>query len=78
MSANLRSERIGINRRELDLLKAAPPGYEVSFIAPPGLSGAPLLTLMPDGLPYVCGLIPGHYTAEFQDRRMGFGHRPGC
>lgn len=46
-----------VNRRELDLLKAGPPGYELSFIAPPGLSGAPLVTQMPDGVPYVCGII---------------------
>jgi hypothetical protein len=62
-----------VNRRALDRFKASPPGYELSFIPPPGLSGAPLLTVMPDGLTYICGVVLEHYTAEFQERRMDLG-----
>lgn len=62
-----------VNRRAHNRFGASPPGYELSFIPPPGLSGAPLLTLMADGVPHVCGIVLEHYTAEFQDRRMDLG-----
>jgi hypothetical protein len=62
-----------VNRRALERLKAAPPGYELSFVPPPGLSGAPLLTLMPDGLASICGVILEYHTAELGERRMDLG-----
>jgi hypothetical protein len=34
-----------VTRRGLTELPAVPPGYETSFVAPPGLSGAPLLSM---------------------------------
>jgi hypothetical protein len=62
-----------VNRRALDRFKSSPPGYEFSFIPPPGLSGAPLLVVMPDGLPCICGVVLEHYTAEFRERHMDLG-----
>lgn len=52
-----------VNRRELYQLPGQPPGYEVSFLAPPGLSGAPLLTEV-DGTTAICGMILQQATNE--------------
>ena len=62
-----------VNRRELTIVPGRPPGYEVSFVPPPGLSGAPLLTSLPGGLASVTGVILQHHTAEFRDRKMDLG-----
>jgi len=62
-----------VNRRALTILPGLPPGYEVSFVPPPGLSGAPLLTSLPSGTIAVTGMILKHHTAEFGDRRMDLG-----
>jgi hypothetical protein len=62
-----------VNRRELDTLSGRPPGYELSFVPPPGLSGAPLLTSLPDGSIAATGVILQHHTSEFRERRMDLG-----
>ena len=62
-----------VNRRALGNLQGFPPGYEISFVPPPGLSGAPLLTSLPGGRPSVTGMILQHHTAEFRDRKMDLG-----
>lgn len=62
-----------VNRRGLTILPSVPPGYEISFVPPPGLSGAPLLTSLPNGSTAVTGMILRHHTAEFRDRRMELG-----
>jgi hypothetical protein len=62
-----------VNRRELDGSPVSPPAYELSFIPPPGLSGAPLLTSTADGTVHVCGIILGQHTTEFMERRMDLG-----
>ena len=62
-----------VNRRGLTNLTAAPPGYELSFVPPPGLSGAPLLTERADGSPLVVGMILKHQTTEYCDRKMELG-----
>ncbi len=51
-----------VTRRGLDALPAVPPGYETSFPAPPGLSGAPLLSI--EGEPRVRGVIVGEFSAN--------------
>jgi hypothetical protein len=53
-----------VTRRGLTQLPGAPPGYEVSFVPPRGLSGAPLVCRR-DGVPYVSGIVLQHYTNEF-------------
>jgi hypothetical protein len=62
-----------VNRRSLTSLRGHPPGYELSFVPPPGLSGAPLLTSFPGGPDAVTGVILQHFTAEFNGRRMELG-----
>ncbi len=62
-----------VNRRALTILPAEPPGYELSFVPPPGLSGAPLLVSLPNGYDAVTGVILKHHTAEFQERKMELG-----
>jgi hypothetical protein len=62
-----------VNRRALGILPGHPPGYEISFVPPPGLSGAPLLTLPPSGPASVTGMILQHHTAEFRERKMDLG-----
>ena len=62
-----------VNRRELNRLGGCPPGYELSFVPPPGLSGAPFLTYLPDGAPAVTGIILYHHTAEIGERKMELG-----
>jgi hypothetical protein len=62
-----------INRRGLTTSPDAAPAYEVSFVPPPGLSGAPLLTSLPGGPIVVKGMVLQHHTAEFQDRKMELG-----
>lgn len=57
-----------VTRRGLTSLTGVPPGYELSFVPPPGLSGAPLLTLLPDGSPVVTGMVLQHHTAEYRGR----------
>ncbi len=52
-----------VNRRELYQLRGQPPGYELSFPAPPGLSGAPLLAEI-GGTAAVCGMILQQATNE--------------
>lgn len=61
-----------VTRRGLTILPGGPAGYEVSFVPPPGLSGAPLLTLV-DGSPAVTGMVLQHHTAEYGERRMDLG-----
>ena len=62
-----------VTRRGLTSLPGVPPGYELSFVPPPGLSGAPLLTLLPDGSPVITGMVLQHHTAEYRERRMELG-----
>ncbi len=62
-----------VTRRRLSSLNGLPPGYEVSFVPPPGLSGAPLLTLLPDKSPVISGIILQHHTAEYRERKMDLG-----
>src|SRR5205814_363143 len=38
-----------VTRRTLTHLRRRPPGYEVSFVPPVGLSGAPLIRFGPEG-----------------------------
>ncbi|HYI10948.1 MAG TPA: hypothetical protein VEK57_17965 [Thermoanaerobaculia bacterium] len=61
-----------VTRRGLTELPGVPPGYEVSFVPPPGLSGAPLLVFGKDG-PAIAGIILQHHTAELAGRRMDLG-----
>jgi hypothetical protein len=61
-----------VTRRSLTILPGAPPGYELSFVPPPGLSGAPLL-LPAGGGEAVTGIVLKHHKAEFQDRSMELG-----
>lgn len=64
-----------VTRRGLTELSAiAPAGYETSFVPPPGLSGAPLLSL--DSKLAVKGVILREYTAELPhapERKMTLG-----
>jgi hypothetical protein len=61
-----------VTRRGLTELPGVPPGYEVSFVPPPGLSGAPLLVLNnKDAM--VAGVILKHHTAELAGRKMDLG-----
>jgi hypothetical protein len=62
-----------VTRRGLNILPGVPPGYELSFVPPPGLSGAPLLTSLPDGSTGVVGMVLQHQTVEFRERRMDLG-----
>jgi len=54
-----------VTRRTLNMpdMTEAPSGYEVSFIPPLGLSGAPLLSLI-DGGPCVVGMILKHHVTN--------------
>jgi hypothetical protein len=61
-----------VTRRTLTILPGAPPGYELSFVPPPGLSGAPLLLPVAGG-EMVTGVVLKHHKAEFQDRSMELG-----
>jgi hypothetical protein len=61
-----------MNRRGLTQLRGVPPGYEVSFVPPPGLSGAPLL--LPTGDSFaITGVVLKHHTAELAERQMDLG-----
>lgn|SRR5574337_431667 len=62
-----------VTRRTLNILPGGPPGYELSFVPPPGLSGAPLLTIALGGQPAVVGMVLMHHIAEFKDRQMELG-----
>lgn len=62
-----------VARRGLPILPGQPGGYEVSFVPPPGLSGAPLLAARAGGAPVVVGMVLRHHVAEFRDRRMELG-----
>lgn len=62
-----------VTRRTLTILPAQPPGYELSLVPPPGLSGAPVLVGSATGTPEVAGMILQHHTAEFQGRQMDLG-----
>jgi hypothetical protein len=61
-----------VTRRGLTQLRGVPPGYELSFVPPPGLSGAPLLVFHGDSIA-VTGVILTHHTAELAGRRMDLG-----
>jgi len=61
-----------VTRRTLTHLKARPPGYEVSFVPPVGLSGAPLIRFGPEG-GAVTGMVLTHHTATYRDRTMDLG-----
>ena len=61
-----------VTRRALRQLKAAPPGYETSFVPPPGLSGAPLL-VGAERNSAVAAVVLGHHRAECDDRIMEVG-----
>jgi hypothetical protein len=62
-----------VTRRGLEELSAlAPPGYETSFNAPPGLSGAPLLSLDSE-IPTVRGMMIRENTAQLGERTMTLG-----
>ena len=58
-----------MTRRGLMQLKGVPPGYEVSFVPPPGLSGAALLVIQADGAVAVTGVVLQHHVAELAERR---------
>lgn len=63
-----------VNRCGLTILNARPPGYELSFIPPPGLSGAPLIFAKAPGSVEVKGIVLKHQTTELGDgRRMELG-----
>ena len=62
-----------VNRRGFTDEPDAAPVYELSFLPPPGLSGAPLLTSAQGGTIAVVGMVLQHYTVEFQDRKMELG-----
>src|SRR5262249_28734623 len=59
-----------VTRRTLTTLPGQPPGYELSLVPPPGLSGAPVLVGRP---PAVAGMMLKHHTAEFRGRQMDLG-----
>lgn len=61
-----------VTRRRLSALSGSPPGYEISFVPPVGLSDAPLLAHSAAGV-FVAGIILKHQTAEYKDRRMDLG-----
>jgi hypothetical protein len=61
-----------VTRRGLSNLPGVPPGYELSFVPPPGLSGAPLLLSQGDSVA-VTGVILKHHTAELGERIMDLG-----
>jgi hypothetical protein len=61
-----------VTRRSLRHLTATPPGYEISFVPPMGLSGAPLM--IGDFEPRaVAGIILMHHHVELGDRTMDVG-----
>lgn len=62
-----------VTRRGLTQLQGVPPGYEVSFVPPPGLSGAALLALHGATGPVVTGIVLKHHVAELAGRRMELG-----
>jgi hypothetical protein len=51
-----------VTRRGLYQLPRHPPGYEVTFQAPQGLSGAPLISVEPHDRPYCYGYMIQHCT----------------
>jgi hypothetical protein len=61
-----------VTRRGLTRLPGVPPGYEVSFVPPPGLSGAALLIRQGEEVAAV-GIVQTHHTAELAGRRMDLG-----
>jgi hypothetical protein len=62
-----------VTRRRLASLPAKPPGYELSLIPPPGLSGAPLIYNLPDGSSCIAGMILQQHTIEYCERQMDLG-----
>ena len=62
-----------VTRRGLPPGPEGPAAYELSFVPPPGLSGAPLLAAPAPGAFAVVGMILRHHVAEFRDRRMELG-----
>jgi len=63
-----------VTRRGLTELPSIPPGYETSFVPPPGLSGAPLLTVR-DGVS-IRGVILREHVVELghaPERKMMLG-----
>ncbi len=61
-----------VTRRGLTGLPGVPPGYEVSFVPPPRLSGAALLIQQGEDTA-VAGVVQTHHTAELAGRRMDLG-----
>jgi hypothetical protein len=61
-----------VTRRGLAMYSATPPGYELSFVPPPGLSGAPLMHNY-QGRITIRGMILQHFTVEHMDRKMELG-----
>ena len=61
-----------VTRRGLTQLRGVPPGYEISFVPPPGLSGA-ALPVANGHNPVVAGVVLTHHTAELAGRRMELG-----
>jgi len=62
-----------VTRRGLTHLRGVPPGYELSFPPPPGLSGAALLVPQDETSAAVIGVVLTHHTAELAGRRMDLG-----
>jgi hypothetical protein len=61
-----------VTRRSLPAPLGGAPGYELSFVPPPGLSGAPLLVSSAGG-EAVTGMVLKHHRAELGDRSMDLG-----
>jgi hypothetical protein len=63
-----------VTRRGLTEFPSVPPGYETSFVPPPGLSGAPLLSIG-NGVS-IRGMILREHVVELQhapERKMTLG-----
>lgn len=63
-----------VTRRGLTELPSVPPGYETSFVPPPGLSGAPLLSI--GDAVSIRGVILREHVVELQhapERKMTLG-----
>jgi len=62
-----------VTRRELYHMKPQqPPGYELSFVTPPGLSGAPFVIRTADG-DFVAGYIVHWWRVELEGVEYRFG-----
>ena len=62
-----------VTRRELYQLPGQPPGYEVSFAAPRGLSGAPLVSHRRNGEQYCYGYMVQQSTIGTGDEQTALG-----